>query len=117
MSTPTTDRTAARSPRQDDSLVQGGPGDQAGPFADPRDTGQTGSQRGRPQQQESATAQRGAEGGLPPSSGEQQDRHDERVVTDMERKAGTPDDRATTDWAHGEGEPKITPPSSDEPRR
>ncbi|MBA3597358.1 MAG: hypothetical protein H0W40_08270 [Methylibium sp.] len=116
MSKPATDRTAHRSPRQDESLVQGGPGDQAGLSADSRDTGQAGSQQGRPQQQEPATGQRTADGGSPPPNG-QSANHDERAITDMERKAGTPDDRATTDWAHGEGEPKTTPPSTDKPRR
>jgi hypothetical protein len=34
-----------------EGLNQGGPGDQAGPATDPRDTGEAGSQQGRPQTQ------------------------------------------------------------------
>lgn len=35
---------------------------------------------------------------------------DERAVSETERQAGTPDERATTDGTHGEGEPQIAPP-------
>lgn len=99
-----------------DSLIQGGPGDQAGPADDARDRGRAGSQQGRPQEQErrverdagqdagraaSRDADRGAKRAPPPN-----DAGDERAISDMERRAGTPDERATTDWSHGEGEPK-----------
>jgi len=102
---------------QDDSLLQGGPGDQAGPADDPRNTGLAGSQQGRPQRQEDATVQRRAKPRSPAASAQEEDREDDRAVSDMERQAGTPDDRATTDWAHGEGEPPITPPSNGATRR
>jgi len=38
-------------PTSSDGLNQGGPGDQAGPSTDPRDTGSSGSRQGRPQAQ------------------------------------------------------------------
>lgn len=102
---------------QHDSMLQGGPGDQAGPSADPRDTGGAGSQQGRPQQQEDVPAERD-DGTRSPSAGSQvHGPGDDRAVSDMERRAGTPDDRATTDWAHGEGEPPVTGPPTDPARR
>lgn len=115
MSAPATKRIG----EQDDSLLQGGPGDQVGPADDPRDTGLAGSQQGRPQRQEDATAQRHAKPRSPAASTQdnKEDLEDDRAVSDMERKAGTPDDRATTDWAHGEGEPPITAPPNDAMRR
>lgn len=95
--------------KRDDSLLQGGPGDQAGPSADPRDTGRAGSQQGRPQQQEDAAAPARVEGGRAPRAAESRnpvpDAQDDRAVSETERQAGNPDDRATTDWTHGEGEP------------
>ena len=40
-----------QNPSSSQGLNQGGPGDQAGPSKDPRDTGNAGSQQGRPQAQ------------------------------------------------------------------
>lgn len=41
-----------------------------------------------------------------------------RGTSETERIAGTPDDRATTDWQHGEGEPRPeTAPSAPAQRR
>ncbi len=102
MSTSTPATTPPTPP--DDSLVQGGPGDQAGASADARDTGRAGSQQGRPQRQEGAAAERRAEDKAPHAPMPPDDQ-DDRPVSDMERRAGTPDERATTDWLHGEGEP------------
>lgn len=102
---------ATRHARKGDSLVQGGPGDQAGPSADPRDTGQAGSQQGRPQQQEDAAAPARARGRAPRAAEQSDpvpDAQDDRAVSETERQAGSPDDRATTDWTHGEGEPSET---------
>lgn len=97
-----------RNTKQDDSLIQGGPGDQAGPSADSRDTGRAASQQGRPQVQDDAAAPGRVQSGAP-RAGERgnpaPDKEDDRAVSETERKAGSPDERATTDWAHGEGEP------------
>lgn len=104
-----------RDAKQHDSLIQGGPGDQAGPSADPGDTGRAGSQQGRPQQQEDADAPARAQGREPRAAESRNavpDSQDDRAVSETERQAGNPDDRATTDWTHGEGEPaRRSPPA------
>lgn len=100
--------STTKSAKQDDSLIQGGPGDQAGPSADLQDTGHAGSQQGRPQQQEDAAAPARVKAKAPRAAEPRDpvpDAQDDRAVSQTERQAGSPDDRATTDWTHGEGEP------------
>ena|SRR5437868_1127313 len=96
--------------RSDDSggLNQGGPSDQAAVKPDAQDGGRQGSQSGRPQRQETQQPCSANE-----SPRQRKPRPEEaRGVSETEREAGTPDPRATTDWAHGEGEP---PANKDSP--
>lgn len=88
----------------DDSLLQGGPGDQASAAADARQAGLAGSQQGRPQAQEHEVVARERQARQPAPAASGAD--GERGISATERQAGTPDERATTDWSHGEGEPR-----------
>ena len=83
-------------------LNQGGPSDQASQRQDARDEGGLGSQQGRPQ----AQAERSDPAvGAAESPGRTPAEDSAHGMSETERKAGTPDARATTDWRHGEGEP------------
>lgn len=91
-------------------LGAGGPGDQADAAERQRESLDSvmGSQSGRPANQTAddqlarpqAKAGRAAE-----AAGEAPADAPARGVSQAERVAGPPDDRATTDWQHGEGEP------------
>lgn len=83
-------------------LGHGGPGEQDDPAAPAPGDGVMGSQSGRPGHQPAK------EGGPPAAHPAQPLAPGEsaRGTSETERIAGTPDDRATTDWQHGEGEPR-----------
>jgi hypothetical protein len=102
--------------RRSEPLGQGGPSDQASQRRDPRDDGDQGAQSGRPQAQHSASEE--GESGAPAGGGAVSRapvRGDGEGMSDTERKAGTPDARATTDWRHGEGEPSTGRDDASEP--
>jgi hypothetical protein len=104
-------------------LNQGGPSDQASQRPDERDQGMLGSQQGRPQVQaerperpgdNSADSRAGTTPNSPAGSNAKSPagehapvRGDGEGMSDTERKAGTPDARATTDWRPGAGEPGV----------
>ena len=90
--------------RHDDkpALGAGGPGDQADPAAPEPQGGLLGSQSGRPGTADDQLPPRAA----PRPSPEDTREAPLRGTSEAERIAGPPDDRATTDWEHGEGEPR-----------
>lgn len=91
-------------PRDPGGLNQGGPGDQSSVRPTPQDDGGQGSQSGRPQAQEPLEKPWRPGEQAPGAADDPPEK--ERGVSDTERRAGTPDPRATTDWEHGENEPK-----------
>jgi hypothetical protein len=96
------------SPKQDEAgLNQGGPGEQRSPRESDTDAARTGSsQGGAPLPGDDGSERLPSRKPGPPVHGADNESDDvERGASATERDAGTPDDRATTDGQHGEGEP------------
>jgi hypothetical protein len=93
--------------RDTGGLGLGGPSDQSAIRTTDQDDAEPGSQAGWPRKQEP-----GATAGHPDAAAKTRrgdtTAESERGISETERRAGTPDPRATTDWSHGEGEPGST---------